>query len=188
MDPPSNRRKWWLLLPYALERKYPNANREFKWQWVFPSYNLSIDPRSGRKQRHHLYQNILQKALADATRQAGIRKRVGAHALRHSFATHLLEAGTDIRSIQELLGHANVNTTMIYTHVAKIGALRIPSPLDHLDLPPIEVPTEPPPSQTPSPESASSTLGQRSKHGRWRALQHAAAATLTHLLTFHRHQ
>jgi len=119
-------------LPYALEKKYPNALRDWGWQYAFPSRNLSIDPRSGRKQRHHLYQNILQRAIAQARREAGIHKSIHAHTLRHSFATHLLEAGTDIRTIQTLLGHANLQTTVIYTHVAKVGHLGVTSPLDRL--------------------------------------------------------
>ena len=119
-------------LPYALDRKYPNAEKEWKWQYIFPSRNLSVDPRSGRTQRHHLYQNILQRAIAQATRAAGIEKKVGAHTLRHSFATHLLESGTDIRTIQTLLGHGHLETTMIYTHVAATGHLTTQSPIDRM--------------------------------------------------------
>lgn len=119
-------------LPHALERKYPNALRDWRWQFVFPSRKLSVDPRSKRTQRHHLYQNILQRAIAEATRKAGITKKVHAHTMRHSYATHLLESGTDIRTIQTLLGHSNIQTTTIYTHVAKIGHLGVSSPLDRM--------------------------------------------------------
>jgi integron integrase len=106
-------------LPGALERKYPNAGKEWRWQWVFPSKTLSIDPRSRQIRRHHIHSSNLQKHIREAAMKAGITKRVTVHTLRHSFATHLLEKGYDIRTIQELLGHASIQTTMIYTHVAK---------------------------------------------------------------------
>jgi integron integrase len=119
-----------VYLPDALERKYPNANREWGWQYVFPAHHLSVDPRSGKIRRHHLDESGLRKAIKQAARQAGIHKPVGPHTLRHSFATHLLEAGYDIRTIQQLLGHKDVSTTMIYTHVIKRGGLGVRSPLD----------------------------------------------------------
>jgi hypothetical protein len=140
-------------LPHALEKKYPNAIRDWRWQFVFPSRNLSVSPHSGRRQRHHLYENILQRAIAGATRKAGITKRVGAHTLRHSHATHLLEAGSDIRTIQELLGHNDVKTTMIYTHVSKTGPLGITSPLDRLP------PSASPPAPAARPAAAEPVPG-----------------------------
>ena len=116
-------------LPFALSRKYPNANKEWGWQYVFPATVLSVDPRSGVRQRHHVYESVLQKALKKATRESGVVKAVHAHALRHSFATHLLEAGHDLRTVQKLLGHKDVRTTMIYTHVMQDGPCGIKSPL-----------------------------------------------------------
>jgi integron integrase len=117
-------------LPEALVRKWPNAAKEWKWQYVFPSSRLSQDPESGRVRRHHAFENSLQKAVTSAAEQAQIDKRVSCHALRHSFATHLLEAGYDIRTVQELLGHSDVSTTMIYTHVLNRPGLAVRSPLD----------------------------------------------------------
>jgi integron integrase len=119
-----------VYLPDALDRKYPNASREWIWQYVFPSDHLSTDPRSGVVRRHHLDESGLQKAVRAAARAAGINKRVTCHTFRHSFATHLLENGYDIRTVQELLGHKDVKTTMIYTHVLQRGGLAVRSPLD----------------------------------------------------------
>jgi integron integrase len=119
-----------VYLPYALERKYPNASREWGWQWVFPAGTLSVDPRSGLTRRHHASEDGLQRAVKHAVGQAGITKRASCHTLRHSFATHLLEAGYDIGAIRELLGHADVSTTMIYTHVLNKGGQGVRSPLD----------------------------------------------------------
>ena len=119
-----------VYLPYALERKYPHANREWSWQYVFPAKSRSVDPRTGAERRHHLDESSLQKAVRAAARLAGIDKPVTCHTFRHSFATHLLEAGYDIRTVQELLGHQDVKTTMIYTHVLNRGAKAVRSPLD----------------------------------------------------------
>lgn len=119
-----------VYLPYALTRKYPGAAAELGWQWVFPARGLSKDPRTGEVRRHHASEDALQKGVKAAARQAGLRKRVGCHTLRHSFATHLLEDGYDIRTIQELLGHADVSTTMIYTHVLNKGGRGVRSPLE----------------------------------------------------------
>jgi site-specific recombinase XerD len=110
--------------------KYPNADREWAWQWVFPSQSVSVDPRSRLKRRHHLDSGTVDKALRLAVAKAGLAKRVTSHTFRHSFATHLLQRGNDIRTIQELLGHADVSTTMIYTHVLRQGGLGVRSPLD----------------------------------------------------------
>ena len=119
-----------VYLPYALERKYPNANREWGWQYVFPAASLSRDPRSKAVQRHHVNEQGLQRAVKDAVRLAGIHKPASCHSLRHSFATRLLENGYDIRTVQEILGHANVATTQIYTHVMEKPGLGVRSPVD----------------------------------------------------------
>ena len=119
-----------VYLPFALERKLPHANREWIWQYVFPGATLSKDPRSGVIRRHHRHENSVQKAVKRAAKESGINKRITCHTFRHSFATHLLEAGYDIRTVQELLGHKDVRTTMIYTHVLNKGPLAVRSPLD----------------------------------------------------------
>jgi integron integrase len=124
-----------VYLPYALERKYTNANREFAWQYIFPAPGLSVDPISGVKQRHHLNEANLQRAVKQAAKLAGLDKPVSPHTFRHSFATHLLENGYDIRTVQELLGHKDVKTTMIYTHVLQRGGLAVKSPLDEIKEP-----------------------------------------------------
>jgi integron integrase len=119
-----------VYLPFALERKYPNAEREWSWQYVFPAERLSQDPRTGITRRHHLHESGLQRAIKQAVQKTGIPKRVSCHTFRHSFATHLLQNGYDIRTVQELLGHKDVKTTMIYTHVLNKGGRGVRSPLD----------------------------------------------------------
>jgi integron integrase len=121
-------------LPHALARKYPAAEREWKWQYVFPTDARSVDPRSGVVRRHHVSDQSFQRAMRQAVRMSGIVKPATPHTLRHSFATHLLEGGYDIRTVQELLGHADVRTTMIYTHVLNRGGRAVRSPLDALTL------------------------------------------------------
>jgi integron integrase len=119
-----------VVVPFALDRKFPRAPAEWRWQFVFPATRICRDPRFGPPSRYHLHESVIQKALAHAARAAGIMKRVGPHTMRHSFATSLLEAGYDIRTVQDLLGHRDVRTTMTYLHVINRGALGVKSPMD----------------------------------------------------------
>lgn len=123
-----------VVVPGSLRAKYPNAPFEWAWQWVCPATRFYVDPQTGERRRHHLHESVVQRAVKEAARAAGISRPATCHTLRHSFATHLLESGYDIRTIQELLGHRDVSTTMIYTHVLNQGGWGVRSPLDQLGL------------------------------------------------------
>ncbi len=123
-----------MYLPHALSRKYRGAGKQWGWQYLFPSRDVSTDPLTGTVRRHHVDPSVINKAIKVATRRAGLTKQISAHTFRHSFATHLLQRGTDIRTIQALLGHRKVSTTMIYTHILQQGGQGVPSPLDDLGI------------------------------------------------------
>ena len=121
-----------VVLPCALDRKYPNAATDWGWQFVFPAARICRDPQFGPPSRYHVHESVVERAVAEAARQCGVTKRIGPHVFRHSFATHLLADGYDIRTVQELLGHSDVSTTMMYTHVLNRGRLGVRSPFDKL--------------------------------------------------------
>lgn len=140
-------------LPDALARKYPGADRLWAWQWIFPASSHYVDRHTGVRHRHHLHESVVQRAVKEAVRRAGVAKPASCHTFRHSFATHLLEDGYDIRTVQELLGHKDVKTTMVYTHVLNRGGKGVRSPMDGL----------PPPAATATGRSGASEAGRAAR-------------------------
>lgn len=171
-----------VFLPHALAKKYPNTEKAFHWQYLFPAHKISLDPRSGKQQRHHVFESVLQEAIKRAVRAAGISKDVHAHTFRHSFATHLLASGSDIRTVQELLGHSDVRTTQIYTHILKNGPHCVASPADRIRVTPCVLSTRTrgiPSPQTPGDQNPANSVSS----GNDPALLHSPSHKLQTVMT-----